>query len=49
MFPSQRKSQPAQTNGNPMKHNTNSHFLFQELNNRAIADHIEAWLEARGL
>lgn len=27
----------------------NSHFLFQELNNRAIADHIEAWLEARGL
>ena len=27
----------------------NSHFLFQELNNRAIADHIEAWLSERGL
>ena len=27
----------------------NSHFLFQELNNKEIADHIQAWLEARGL
>lgn len=27
----------------------NSHFMFQELNNKAIADHIEAWLKERGL
>ena len=27
----------------------NSHFLFQELNNKRIADHAQAWLEARGL
>ena len=27
----------------------NSHFLFQELNNREIADHVEAWLGERGL
>lgn len=27
----------------------NSHFMFQELNNKEIADHIEAWLEERGL
>ena len=27
----------------------NSHFLFQELNNKEIADHIEAWLVFRGL
>lgn len=27
----------------------NSHFLFQELNNKEIADHVEAWLKARGL
>ena len=24
----------------------NSHFMFQELNNAAIADHIEAWIQA---
>ncbi len=24
----------------------NSHFMFQELNNKEIADHIEAWLQA---
>lgn len=24
----------------------NSHFMFQELNNAAIADHIEAWIKA---
>lgn len=23
----------------------NSHFLFQELNNAAIADHVEAWIQ----
>ena len=23
----------------------NSHFMFQELNNAAIADHIEAWIQ----
>ena len=27
----------------------NSHFMFQELNNQEIADHIEAWLNERGL
>ncbi len=27
----------------------NSHFMFQELNNDVIADHIAAWLEERGL
>lgn len=27
----------------------NSHFLFQELNNVEIADHVEAWLAERGL
>ena len=27
----------------------NSHFLFQELNNKEIADHVEAWLKTRGL
>lgn len=27
----------------------NSHFMFQETNNREIADHIENWLKARGL
>ena len=27
----------------------NSHFMFQELNNQEIADHIEAWLAERGL
>ena len=27
----------------------NSHFMFQELNNKQIADTIEAWLGARGL
>ena len=27
----------------------NSHFLFQERNNREIADHIQTWLEARDL
>lgn len=27
----------------------NSHFLFQELNNKEIADHVEAWLDERGL
>ena len=27
----------------------NSHFMFQELNNKEIADHVEAWLKARGL
>ena len=27
----------------------NSHFMFQELNNKEIADHIEAWLKERGL
>ena len=27
----------------------NSHFMFQELNNKEIADHIEAWLEKHGL
>lgn len=27
----------------------NSHFMFQELNNKEIADHIQGWLEARGL
>lgn len=24
----------------------NSHFMFQELNNDVIADHVEAWIEA---
>ena len=23
----------------------NSHFMFQELNNDVIADHVEAWIE----
>ena len=27
----------------------NSHFMFQELNNQVIADHIEAWLTEQGL
>ena len=27
----------------------NSHFMFQETNNREIADHIEKWLKERGL
>ena len=27
----------------------NSHFMFQELNNKAIADHIEKWLSDHGL
>lgn len=27
----------------------NSHFMFQEMNNREIADHIENWLGERGL
>lgn len=27
----------------------NSHFMFQELNNDVIADHIEAWLKEKGL
>jgi pimeloyl-ACP methyl ester carboxylesterase len=27
----------------------NSHFMFQELNNKQIADHIEKWLESKGL
>ncbi|MBR2594057.1 MAG: alpha/beta fold hydrolase [Firmicutes bacterium] len=27
----------------------NSHFLFQEMNNKEIADHVEAWLDAHGL
>ena len=27
----------------------NSHFMFQELNNDVIADHIAAWLEEKGL
>ena len=27
----------------------NSHFMFQELNNKEIADHIEKWLETKGL
>lgn len=27
----------------------NSHFMFQEMNNKEIADHIEAWLTDRGL
>lgn len=27
----------------------NSHFMFQEMNNKEIADHIEAWLGERGL
>ena len=27
----------------------NSHFLFQELNNKEIADHVEAWLAKQGL
>lgn len=27
----------------------NSHFMFQEMNNREIAEHIEAWLAKRGL
>lgn len=27
----------------------NSHFMFQEMNNKEIADHIEAWLTERGL
>lgn len=27
----------------------NSHFMFQEMNNKEIADHIEAWLGQRGL
>ena len=27
----------------------NSHFMFQELNNKEIADHIESWLAQRGL
>ncbi len=27
----------------------NSHFMFQEMNNQEIADHIEAWFSERGL
>lgn len=27
----------------------NSHFMFQEMNNKEIADHIENWLAERGL
>ena len=27
----------------------NSHFMFQETNNREIVDHIEKWLKERGL
>ena len=27
----------------------NSHFMFQELNNKEIADHIYQWLESRAL
>ena len=27
----------------------NSHFMFQELNNKEIADHIEKWLNEQGL
>ena len=27
----------------------NSHFMFQELNNQEIADHIENWLGEHGL
>lgn len=27
----------------------NSHFMFQELNNGVIADHIESWLTEHGL
>lgn len=27
----------------------NSHFMFQELNNKEIAEHIEKWLTSRGL
>lgn len=27
----------------------NSHFMFQEMNNKEIADHIEAWFGERGL
>ncbi|MBR0167091.1 MAG: hypothetical protein IJQ08_00295, partial [Synergistaceae bacterium] len=27
----------------------NSHFMFQELNNDKIAEHIESWLKSRGL
>ena len=27
----------------------NSHFMFQELNNKEIADHIEKWLDSKGL
>lgn len=27
----------------------NSHFMFQEMNNQEIAEHIEAWLAERGL
>lgn len=27
----------------------NSHFMFQEMNNQEIANHIEAWLSEREL
>lgn len=27
----------------------NSHFMFEELNNKEIADHVETWLQARNL
>ena len=27
----------------------NSHFMFQEMNNKEIAEHIEKWLESKGL
>ena len=27
----------------------NSHFMFQELNNQEIADHVAAWMAERGL
>ena len=27
----------------------NSHFMFQELNNKEIAEHIEKWLKSKGL
>ena len=27
----------------------NSHFIFPEMNNQVIADHIDAWLTEKGL
>ena len=29
--------------------NENSHFMFQELKNMEIVDHIQSWLDERGL